>query len=168
MAGPAKDLDAVSRAIREPIKGFGLLGDFALRRARSALGRERLSWVHPLLQREAGVFEHYVAELGRNVERVVRRHADQLHERQFTQARVADTVVDLYALAAVLSRATSAIALRGEEGARREVDLCMLFAAAAEARLAATAAAFDTNQDALKKTIAARTSSDGGYPLDIF
>jgi acyl-CoA dehydrogenase family protein 9 len=35
--------------MREPIKGFGLLSDFAVRKARSMLGRERLGRAHPLL-----------------------------------------------------------------------------------------------------------------------
>jgi acyl-CoA dehydrogenase family protein 9 len=29
--------------MREPIKGFGLLSDFAIRKARTALGRERMT-----------------------------------------------------------------------------------------------------------------------------
>ena len=41
MQGPGQALADVARAMREPIKGFGLLSDFAIRKARTALGRER-------------------------------------------------------------------------------------------------------------------------------
>src|SRR5690606_17180670 len=41
MQSPGKQLSEVARAMREPIKGFGILSDFAIQRARSALGRER-------------------------------------------------------------------------------------------------------------------------------
>src|SRR5579862_2256323 len=59
MQGPGQALSDVSRAMREPIKGFGLLSDFALRKARTALGRERVSRAHPLLNREAVLLEDY-------------------------------------------------------------------------------------------------------------
>jgi acyl-CoA dehydrogenase family protein 9 len=39
----------VVKAMREPIKGFGLLSDFAVRKARSVLGRERMTRAQPLL-----------------------------------------------------------------------------------------------------------------------
>ena len=56
MQGPGRELVDVARAMREPIKGFGLLSDFAIRRARTVLGRERMTRHHPLLKREAVVF----------------------------------------------------------------------------------------------------------------
>ena len=63
-AGAGARARDVARAMREPIKGFGLLSDFAIRQARTVLGRERLTRHHPLLNREAVVFEEYVQELG--------------------------------------------------------------------------------------------------------
>jgi acyl-CoA dehydrogenase family protein 9 len=167
MAGAARELADVARAIREPLKGFGLLGDFALRKARSALGRERLSRAHPILGREAVIFEEATADLARNVDKVLRRHGNNIHEMQYTQKRVADMVIDLYAIAAVLSRATRAVERRGEEGARREIDLTGVFVSAAATRLAQASAAFDKNDDELRKAIASRAYADGGYPFDI-
>ncbi len=167
MQGPGQALAEVARALREPIKGFGLLSDFALRKARTALGRERLTHVHPLLNREALVFEEYTADLARNVEKVLRKHGKNIAEMQFTQRRVADVAMDLYGIACTLSRTTHALEKRGEEGARREVDLTTIFVAAAERRLSETIAAFEKNDDELRKAIAERTYVDGGYPFDI-
>jgi acyl-CoA dehydrogenase family protein 9 len=167
MQGPGQELVEVARAMREPIKGFGLLSDFAIRRARSALGRERLTRHHPIMNREAVVFEEYSAELAKVVDRVLRKHGKDIAEMQFTQKRTAEMAIELFAIAAVVSRTTRAIERRGEEGARREIDLTSVFVNAAERRLAATLAAVDRNDDELRKTVASRAYDDGGYPLDV-
>jgi acyl-CoA dehydrogenase family protein 9 len=86
---------------------------------------------------------------------------------QYTQKRVADVTIDLYAIASVISRTTRGIERRGEEGSRREIDLASVFVTSAKRRLAENVAAFDENDDELRKAIAQRTCTDGGYPLDV-
>ena len=167
MAGPGEALVEVSKAMREPIKGFGLLSDFAIRKARSALGRERLTRVHPLLNREGVVFEEYTGELGRAVEKVLRKHGKNIAEMQYTQRRIADVAIDLYGVACTLSRTTRALDRRGEEGARRELELTSMFVAMAEKRLAANVDSFERNDDEMRKGIADRAYVDGGYPFDV-
>ncbi|HMI82905.1 MAG TPA: acyl-CoA dehydrogenase family protein [Polyangiaceae bacterium] len=167
MQGPGKELAEVVRAMREPIKGFGLLSDFAVRKARSALRRERMTRAHPVLNREAVIFEEYTAELSKQVDKVLRKHGREIAEMQYTQKRVADMAIDLYAIAAVLSRTTRAIEKRGEDGARREIDLTTIFVAAAERRLEEQVRSFDKNDDELRKSVASRAYLDGGYPFDV-
>jgi acyl-CoA dehydrogenase family protein 9 len=167
MQGPGQELADVARAMREPIKGFGLLSDFAIRKARGALVRERMTRHHPTLAREALIFDEYVHELGRGVESVLRRHGSDIAEMQYTQKRTADMAIDLYGLAACISRTTRAIERRGEEGARREIDLTSIFASSAERRLAHLVAAVAKNDDELRKDVATRAYADGGYPFDI-
>ena len=165
--GPSREIEEVGKAMREPIKGFGLLSDFALKKAKSALGRERLTRAHPVLAREAVLFEEYTGLLAKNVDKILRRHGKNIAEMQYAQKRAADVAIDLYAIAAVLSRTTRAIERRGEEGARREIDLTTVFVSSAKKRLADNCAAFDENDDELRKAIATKTCSDGGYPLDV-
>ena len=167
MQGSGKELVEVVRAMREPIKGFGLLSDFAVRKARSALRRERMTRAHPVLSREAVIFEEYTAELSKQVDKVLRKHGREIAEMQYTQKRVADMAIDLYAIAAILSRTTRAIEKRGEEGARREIDLTTIFVAAAERRLEELVRSFDKNDDELRKSVASRAYLDGGYPFDV-
>jgi acyl-CoA dehydrogenase family protein 9 len=167
MQGPGQALTDVSRAMREPIKGFGLLSDFAIRKARSALGRERASRAHPVLNREAVVFEEYVGDLAKNVEKVLRKHGREIAEMQYTQNRIAEMAIDLYAIASVIARTTSVIEKRGEEGARREIDLTSIFVGDAQRRLAETVSLFDKNDDELRKAIASKAYVDGGYPFDV-
>jgi acyl-CoA dehydrogenase family protein 9 len=167
MQGPGRELADVARAMREPIKGFGLLSDFAIRRARTVLGRERMTRHHPILNREAVVFEEYVQELARGADKVLRKHGRDIAEMQYTQKRTAEIAIDLYAIASCIARTTRAIEKHGEEGARREIDLTNIFVAAAEKRLAQLVSAVDKNDDELRKAVASKTYVDGGYPFDI-
>lgn len=167
MAGPGKALVEVARAMREPIKGFGLLSDFAVRKARSMLGRERLGRAHPLLSREAVIFEEYAGELASQADALLRKHGRDIAEMQFAQRRIADTAIDLYGVAACIARTTRAIERRGEDGARRELDLATLFTAMAHKRLRQNASDYQKNDDELRKAIAVRAYQDGAYPFDV-
>lgn len=169
MQTPGREIEDVSKAMREPIKGFGLLSDLAIRKAKSVLSRdrERLTKAHPTLAHHAAKFDEYTAHLARNVDKALRRHGKNIAEMQYTQKRAADVAIDLYAIAACLSRTTRAIEKRGEEGARREIDLTSVVVAAADKRIAANIASFDDNDDELRKSIAQKTCADGGYPLDV-
>ena len=167
MQGPGKELAEVVRAMREPIKGFGLLSDFAIRKARTTLRRERMTRAHPVLNKEAVVFEEYTSELVKNVDKALRKHGREIAEMQYTQKRIAEMAIELFAIAACLSRATRAVEKRGEDGARRELDLTTIFVASSEQRLQEIVRSFDKNDDELRKAIAAKTYNDGGYPFDI-
>jgi acyl-CoA dehydrogenase family member 9 len=166
MQGPGRERADVARAMREPIKGFGLLSDFAIRRARTALGRRHMTRHHPVLNREAVVFEEYTQELARVTDQVLRKHGRDIAEMQYTQKRTAEMAIDLYAIAACVARTTRAIEQRSEEGARREIDLTRVFVTAAERRLEHLVAAVDKNDDELRKAVASKTYVDGGYPFD--
>jgi acyl-CoA dehydrogenase family protein 9 len=167
MQGPGREISDVAKALREPVKGFGLLSDFALRKARSALGRERFSRAHPVLAREAVLVEEYAQDLARSVDKVMRKHGNNIAEMQYTQKRVADMVIDLFAMSAAIARTTQAIQKKGEEGSRREIDLTSVFVSAAEKRLADAVRSFDKNDDELRKAVASRAYVDGSYPLDV-
>jgi acyl-CoA dehydrogenase family member 9 len=167
LRGPGTRLSEVVGAMNEPVKGFGLLRDFALRKVREAFRRERVTRGHPLLAREAVIFEEITEELSRAAHRALREHGAEIAEMQYTQMRIANVAIDLYALAACLSRTTLAIEQRGEGGASREIDLTAMFASAAEGRMQSSLARLEHNDDELRKSIAARTYTDGGYPFDI-
>jgi acyl-CoA dehydrogenase family protein 9 len=167
LRGPGMRLSEVVGAMYEPVKGFGLLRDFALRKVREALRRERLNRAHPLLGREAVIFEETTEELSRAAHRALRDHGAEIAEMQYTQMRIANVAIDLYALAACLSRTTLAIEQRGEGGASRELDLTVTFASAAHRRMQQSIAGLAHNDDERRKSIASRTYTDRGYPFDI-
>jgi acyl-CoA dehydrogenase family protein 9 len=167
MQGPARSLDEVNRAIREPLKGFGLISDFAVRKARSALGRDRLARVHPVLAAETTMFEDFTFELARNVEKCIRRYGKQIVELELPQRRMAETAIDLYAVAACLSRTTRLIERLGQERAAPAVELTRAFAAGAQRRLRDNIAGFERNDDESRMRMAERAYSDGGYAFDV-
>src|SRR5262249_25092505 len=117
--------------------------------------------------REAGLVVTYAGHLAKSADKALRRHGKNIAEMQFTQKRAADIAIDLYAIASCLSRTTRAIEKRGEEGARREIDLLTMFARSAEKRLSENVTSFEDNDDELRKAIAHKACADGGYPLDI-
>jgi acyl-CoA dehydrogenase family protein 9 len=167
MQGPGKQLSGVAKAMRDPIKGFGLLADFAVRKVRSAITDERMTRVHPLLSRESVLVEEGVARLSRHVDNTLRKHGREIAEMQFVQRRIADVAIDLYALVACLSRATAAIEKQGTEQAWRHIDYTRVFAGEAELRLRANYQGFEQNDDELRKATAVRTYEDGLYALDV-
>jgi len=166
--GPGKELKEVAKALRDPIKGFGLLRDFATKKVRSAVSPEKMTMVHPLLSREAVVLEENVAHLSRHVENALRKHGRDIMLMQFVQKRVADVSIDLFAVAACLSRTTEAIEKHGTEGAWRQLEYTRVFVEDARRRLATNVAMFEDNDDELRKATAVRTYDDGKYALDIF
>jgi acyl-CoA dehydrogenase family protein 9 len=167
LQGPGKQLAEVLSAIRDPIKGFGILSDFALQKAKNVLGPDRTTKVHPRLKREAVVLEECTAALARESERVIRKHGRELHLRQFAQKRIAEAAIDLYGLAAVLARTTAAIEEKGEEGAAREIDLSAGYLALIEARLRYKLDHMERDDDELFKQVARTAYADGGYPFDL-
>ena len=98
---------------------------------------------------------------------VLRKHGRDIAEMQYTQKRIAEMAMDLFAIAACLSRTTRAIERRGEDGARREIELTAIFTAAAQRRLRQNVHDFTHNDDELRKAAASRAYADRGYPFDI-
>ncbi len=80
---------------------------------------------------------------------------------------IVNVVIDLYVLVACILWATLAIEQCGESGARREIDLTSMFASAARGRMHANLGRLEHADDALRKAIASRTYTDGGYPFDV-
>ena len=88
---------------------------------------------------------------------------------QYTQSRIADIAIDLYAHRMHASRGRRArIEQRGEEGARRELDLTYdVRRRGAEAARGERGARSTKNDDELRKSVADRAYVDGGYPFDV-
>ncbi|MBX3268933.1 MAG: acyl-CoA dehydrogenase family protein [Sandaracinaceae bacterium] len=167
MQSPGKQLAEVAKAMREPIKGFGVLSDYVVGRARGLVTRERLERSHPVLAGEAALFAECTALLAQRVEQTLRKHGRDIAEMQFVQKRIAEAAMDLYALAAVLSRTTRAIERKGEKGAEREIHLAIAYRRLAEPRLRERLGEMERDTDELLKEVAARTYADGGYPFDV-
>ena len=101
------------------------------------------------------------------VDRALTEHGTEIAEMQYVQLRIANAAIDLYALAACIARTSRAIQQRGEEGARRELDMTSMFSRAAVLRIRGNLSKLADNDDELRKLIASRAYEDNGYPFDV-
>jgi acyl-CoA dehydrogenase family protein 9 len=166
MQGPGDRLAQLSDAIKFPLKGYGLVADFFMDKIKTQYyGGSRLDHIHPALKKEAVLFEDWVPELAKNVEKVLRRHGKVISEMQYVQRRVADVVIDLFMMIACMSRATAALNARGPE-AEREARLCRAVCGRASQRIKRNIRMFDDNDDELLKAIAKDALDATSYPFD--
>jgi acyl-CoA dehydrogenase family protein 9 len=162
---PGRNLKAVADALRDPIRRFGVLSDYARDRARRAIGGPDLTELHPDVAAFAGPLPEYVAEFAGAVEWALRRHGKGIVEHQMALERIAESVIDLYRMAAVVSRA---------DAARREADGLLGDAHVTRARLIVdrswrrvrrNLAALRANLDNDLRVVAAEVTGSGGAAL---
>jgi acyl-CoA dehydrogenase family member 9 len=171
VAEELKDLSASMRGVfTDPIKGFGVLSDYAKRRAQLATGlrREKGRWtlLHPSLAAEALLFEEAATALARAADRILRKHGKKIIGEQLATRRLADIMVDLFALAAVLARVSTKIEDHGEASAQAERQILGAFARQAKRRVDQNLAGIDDNEDAAVKQLAKHVLEAGKYDWD--
>jgi alkylation response protein AidB-like acyl-CoA dehydrogenase len=142
----------------DPIKGFGVLSDYALRRASLAtgIGRTKGSFtaLDAALRDEAAVFEDATSNLAAATDRILRKHGKGIIGKQFASKRLADIMIDLFALACVLSRASSSLQRNGAQAAAREIEIARILSGQVKHRVRHNFAAIDNNDDELLKSLA--------------
>ncbi|MFT4976116.1 MAG: acyl-CoA dehydrogenase family protein 9 [Myxococcota bacterium] len=140
----------------DPIKGFGVLSSYACRRASMATGMGSASFtrVVPELEAEASAFESATRKLSIAVDRVLRKHGKNIIGKQFASGWLADIMIDLFVLASVLSRVSTAISDNGAEAAAREIEILKVFSGRALRREDENLARIYDKDDELIKSIA--------------
>ncbi|HEX6765242.1 MAG TPA: acyl-CoA dehydrogenase family protein [Polyangiaceae bacterium] len=145
-------------AFADPIKGFGVFSEYALRRAAIAtgIGREGTTFtkLHAALKQPQGVFEDCTRELAGATDRILRKHGRAIIDKQFATRRLADIMIDLFVLVCVLSRVDSAVRTKGLEASQREVTIAQAFAGQVRRRVRNTVSEIDDNQDEAVKDLA--------------
>ncbi|RMG95796.1 MAG: acyl-CoA dehydrogenase [Deltaproteobacteria bacterium] len=153
-----------------PIKGFGVLSEYARKHVSLATGagRSRFTQLHPRLDRAASQFEGHVRVLAQVVDRLLRKHGRNIVEKQLATRRLADIMIDLFVLAAVLARVDAQIRSRGEAASHRDLQILDVFAGGARRRIAQNLADVDDNEDEPLKDLADYAMDRGGYGWDVF
>jgi alkylation response protein AidB-like acyl-CoA dehydrogenase len=157
--------------LADPIKGFGVLSDYAKRRASLATGLRRAKgkWtlLHPSLAAEAEIFEACSTDLAIAADRLLRKLGKKIVGAQLVTRRLADAMIDLFALACMLARVSTRLEDHGEAAAAGEKELLAAFAAQARRRVETNLAGLDAgDEDARVKGIAARLLEAGAYRWD--
>jgi alkylation response protein AidB-like acyl-CoA dehydrogenase len=160
---------AVDDIFNNPIKGFGVLTDYAEKRLTQAtgVGRDKISTEMPQPLREAAdIYERYTVELGRASGHLLRKHGKSIADRQHDLKRIADFAIDLFVGLCVLSRAAALSRAPGEPGAQA-AGLARIFAQQAKRRMANIVRRITRNEDEDMNRLAGFIVDRGSYPWDV-
>jgi alkylation response protein AidB-like acyl-CoA dehydrogenase len=159
---------AVDGIFNHPIKGFGVLGDYAEKRLTQAtgVGRDKIPGVPQALREAAAIYEKYTLELAKAADHLLRRHGRHITERQLAVERVADIAVDLFVGLCTLSRAMALSALPGDAG-EQAVSIALMFARQARRRMANNVRRITRNEDEGMERLAAFLLAGEAYPWDV-
>lgn len=121
-------------SLKSPVEGIGKLAGFA---KRHLPGKDGVTV--PLRHRELAEHGQALAELirtlGHTVEAQLIRHREEILERQYVQARIADAAIEIYMMAAVLARLDTALdGPGGPLGGARELPVGAYFCRGADRR----------------------------------
>jgi acyl-CoA dehydrogenase family member 9 len=151
----AKSLEG---AFTDPIKGFGVVSEYTLRRVSMATGYNRqgtsFTKLDAALKPMATIFEDATRDLATATDRILRKHGRDIIEKQFATRRLADIMIDLFVLASVLSRVNASVRDSGAEKAKKELDIASTFARQAQRRIKTNMDEIDNNVDESIKALA--------------
>jgi alkylation response protein AidB-like acyl-CoA dehydrogenase len=155
----------------DPIKGFGLLYDYAKQRAAWATGlpvsNPKMTKAHVALQAEVEIFEDAARNLAAMTDRLLRKHGKNIIGKQLATSRLANVMIDLFVLACVISRVTAAIEDKGVDAAGEEIWIAKVVACQVEARARRHFRRIDDNDDEFIKGLAEAAYERGGYGWDV-
>jgi len=160
---------ATDDVFNNPIKGFGLLSDYAGRRIThlTSLGQDRIIAAVPeVLRDDALIFEKYTLELARMTDVLLRRHGKSIIEKQFALQRAADVVIDLFVGLSVLSR-VSAMTPDDSEQYQQALSIAHIFSQRAKRRMNRNLRAMLRNEDEAAKSLADYIFDKESYPWDV-
>jgi alkylation response protein AidB-like acyl-CoA dehydrogenase len=160
---------AVDDIFNNPIKGFGVMSDYAERRLTHAtgVGRDKITTVLPASLREAAViYERYTVELSKACDFLLRKFGKSIADQQHALKRVADIVMDLFVGLCVLSRAASLAKVGGTESDQASV-MAGVYAQQAKRRMANNIRRIERNEDREMDRLAGFILDKGSYPWDV-
>ncbi len=174
VGGQLKELAASLRGIfDDPIKGFGVLSEYALKQASLVTGvtafgpaRRAFAKLHKALEAEAKTFEEGTRDLATAADRVLRKHGKAIIGKQFATRRLADMIIDLFVLACTLSRVDAALKEKGRDKAARELEIVKVLASQVHRRVRSNFHQIDDNVDELMKSLADDAVEREGFGWD--
>jgi acyl-CoA dehydrogenase family protein 9 len=158
-------LKKIGYALKEPIKGFGLITDYAVHYVKDRITKERIRDVHPSLANAKADFENWAKNLHITTERALMKYGKEIINKEIIQRRIADAIIDLYGMVATISRVDSCIQEKSEENCQREIYLCNTFCEHAWRRIRRNILMVDKNDDHDILKIADFISEADKYPF---
>jgi alkylation response protein AidB-like acyl-CoA dehydrogenase len=167
LKGLGKEL---ANSLTDPIKSFGLLREYAVRKAKQTVpyGRTQITRAHESMREQVTYVENAVQGLASLCESVLRRHGREVVEMQFATTRIADVAIDLLALCTAIARTTRLIEKRGLDKCNTELNMTFAFYSDARHRIRANLrAGTGRNNDEEIKSVADAVISSGRYENDV-
>ncbi len=167
-----KDVSAsVSGIFSDPIKGFGVLSDYVGKMAHLSTGlggdKAHFTKLHPSIKAQATLFEGAALELAAAADRILRKHGKNIIGKQFATRRLADIMIDLFALACTLARVDASIRGKGEKESAKELEILSVFAGQVRRRTHSNFGKIDNNDDELIKSLADHAMEHEKYIWDV-
>ena len=170
VASQLQELSATMKGIfNEPIKGFGVLSDYARKHAalRTGVGSQaKFSNLDPAIQEQAAVFEDETRYLAQATDKILRKHGKGIIGKQFASHRLAEIMIDLFVLASTISRVQASIDAKGVDGAALEIDILKAFTRQAKFRIKHNFRRIDVNDDEIMKGLADAAFEAEGFSWD--
>jgi acyl-CoA dehydrogenase family protein 9 len=150
------ELKEVAASLQDPIKGFGILSEYARKKVTHATGYGKAEFkkTHPAIKAQTDVFENCAKDLSAAADRLLRKHGKKIVDMQFATRRLGDIMIDLFVLACVISRVSASITEKGEKGAAKEMEVLEIFCGQASRRIKGNFNKIDNNDDELIKSLA--------------
>ena len=165
----SSSLDGIFNA---PIKGFGVLSDYAMKRVGQSVGmagpKGKFAKIHPALAQQALVVEEGARNLSIATDKILRKHGKKIIEKQFATKRLADIMIDLFCLSAVIGRVNTSIQESGLANAEKELEIAKVFAGQVARRVSGNLGKIDENDDELIKSLADYALELENYKWDLY
>jgi alkylation response protein AidB-like acyl-CoA dehydrogenase len=170
VASQLQELSASMKDIfSEPIKGFGVLSDYARKHAvlRTGIGGEaKFENLSEAIQEQADIFEEATRDLAQATDKILRKHGKGIIGKQFASHRLAQIMISLFVMAATISRVQASIEAKGVDGAALEIDILKTFTRDAKVRIKHNFRRIDTNDDEMMKSLADDAFEAEGFRWD--
>lgn len=160
-----ENLRKLGKALRGPIKGFGVLTDYAKDWVKERVTRERIREVHPALATAKVHFETWSRNLHFSAERALIHNGKNIIYREMIQERLANAMMDVFGMISTISRVDTLIKEKGLEVCRPEIRLCHAFCDQAWRRVRRNLIMVDTNNDRSMKETADFIVERREYPF---
>jgi hypothetical protein len=122
MKGVGESLESVLRQAKHPVGNFGRLAKFARAEFDDLVIGHALEGLHPDLADEGRELAKLTKLLARDVVRLLQRHREGILDMELIHQRVSLAVVDLYAMAAVISKLQWMLEQHGGNGNGKDRD----------------------------------------------
>lgn len=158
-------LRKIGTALKGPIKGFGVLTDYAAQWVKDRVSTERIQEVHPALASSKVQFETWAKNLHFSAERALVHNGKKIIIREMIQKRLADAAIDLFAMISTISRVNTLINEKGLDKCKMEIKLCNTFSDQAWRRVRRNLLMVDSNNDKTMSEISNFIVEEKQYPF---